>query len=144
MSNTITIEFCQEDRKRLDELIAFAGLIATEMKSRGVPVCKELEATAEKSTTPQDAPKTETPETVPTVEESNPQPESEPAAPTEEPKPTITHDMIRQKVTQLMASGDAQKKAATRDIIKSYASNVTSLPEDKWPEIWEKLTALEG
>jgi hypothetical protein len=135
MSNTITIELCAEDRKRIDELIGFASLIASELKSRE-PV--------QTATAPQEAPEVEIEETPAPLDENVIMPEPEPVAPAEEPKPTVTHDMIRQKVTQLMAGTDAQKKAATRDIVKSYAPNVTKLPQDKWPEIWEKLTALEG
>lgn len=143
MSNNITIELCKEDRQRIDELIAFAGLLVGELKSHGpVTMTQKVEAPAEESTVPQDAPKTETNETITPAEEVTPEPVAE--TPVEEPKPLVTHGMIRQKVTQLMASGDPQKKGATRSIVKAYADNVTSLPQDKWPEIWEKLTALGG
>ena len=39
MSNRITIELCEEDRKRLDGLFLMAAEIINELKNRGVPVC---------------------------------------------------------------------------------------------------------
>ena len=41
---TITTQLCKEDRQRIDELIAFAGLIVGELKSRGIPTGQEQEA----------------------------------------------------------------------------------------------------
>lgn len=143
MSNTITIELCQEDRKRLDELIAFAGLIAGEMKSK--PQTLEhlvtpgtLPAPAEEPQKEQDAPEEEEAPAPLSQDVIMPQPEPEPA------KPAITLDMIRQKVTALLAAGGTKKNAA-RDIVKTYAPNITGLNNcaDKWPEIWEQLTAVE-
>lgn len=135
MSNTITIELCQEDRKRLDELIAFAGLIVGEMKSTNAPVIMKQEAPAEEA---QEAQETEEAPAPLNQDVIMPQPEPEPA------KPTVTLDMIRQKVTALLAAGGTKKNAA-RDIVKAYAPNITGLNNcaDKWPEIWEQLTALE-
>lgn len=74
-----------------------------------------------------------------------PHAEPETVAPAEEPETAITLEQIRQKVTNLTAAG-GKKKEGARDIVKSYAANVTGLKEheDKWPEIWAKLTALEG
>lgn len=137
MSNRITIELCQEDRQRLDELIAFAGLFVSELKS------KPVEAPAETPQEAQDAPKPEVVKNDHPVDAVPPHAEPEAPAPVEEPKLTVTLDMIRQKVTALLA--DAKKKAAVREIVKAYAPNVTGLSacEDKWPEIWDKLTALE-
>lgn len=93
------------------------------------------ETPTEAATEPQEAPQAKAVET--------PAPEAE--APAAEPAPavTVTLDQIRQKVTYLMAAG-GKKKEGARDIVKSYAANISGLPEDKWPEIWDKLTALEG
>ena len=133
MSNRITIELCQEDRQRLDELIAFAGLLVGEMKSKPAETPQEA----------QEAPKPEVVKNDHLVDAVAPHAEPEAPAPVEEPKPAVTLDMIRQKVTALLA--DAGKKVAVREIVKAYAPNVTGLSacEDKWPEIWAKLTALE-
>jgi hypothetical protein len=136
MSNTITIELCKEDRQRLDELICFTSWIASVLKSKsGAPAEEPQEA--------QEAPKLEVVKNDHPVDAVPPHDEPEAVAPVEEPKPTVTLDQIRQKVTALLA--DATKKAAVRDIVKAYAPNVTGLSNcaDKWPEIWDKLTALE-
>lgn len=127
--NTITIELCAEDRARLDR-------IAAALDNIGTPYAAPA-AIQEAPEKPQDAPKAEVVEI--------PAPEAEKPAEVQEPAPAITLDMIRQKVTQLMAAG-AEKKDGARDVVKSYAPNITGLGEmpDKWPEIWAKLTALEG
>lgn len=144
MSNAITIELHPDDRKRLDELIAFAGLLVGEMKAANAPVImKETAAPAEEATAPQEAPKAEPVKIDHPADDVSPFPEPEDAAPAEGAKPTVTLDQIRQKVTYLMAAG-GNKKTGARDIVKSYAANISGLPEDKWPEIWGKLTALEG
>lgn len=103
------------------------------------------EAPAERHTEPQeDQAPAPVAETHP-IEEEGPFPEP---APAEEPKkaepekPAVTLDQIRQKVTQLMAKG-GDKKTGARDIVKSYAENISGLPEAKWPEIWDKLVALD-
>lgn len=138
MSNTITIELCKEDRQRLDELIGFTSWIASVLKSANAPVIMKQEAPAEEPQEAQDAPEEEEAPAPRCLDVIMPQPEPDP----NEPKP-VTLDMIRQKVTALLA--DATKKVAVREIVKAYAPNVTGLSacEDKWPEIWAKLTALE-
>lgn len=145
--NNITIELCQEDRKRLDELIAFAGLIVGEMKAaKPLDFRMEMPAPTEEPTAPQEAPNLEVVKSDHPVDDASPFPEPEDVAPTEAPKPTITLDQIRQKVTYLRASSDQKKKDGAKDIVLAYAPNITGLAncEDKWPEIWDKLTALEG
>ena len=60
-----------------------------------------------------------------------------------EPTPTKTVDRaeLRAKVIELSAKG---LKEQTRDIVRAYAQTVTSVPEDKVAECFEKLIALEG
>lgn len=145
MSNTITIELCQEDRQRLDELIAFAGLIVGELKSAKPPVVNmDVQALSAAAAASQEAPNLEAVKSDHPADEVSPFPEPEDDAPAEEVKPAVNLDQIRQKVTTLLA--DSTKKDAVRDIVKTYAPNVTGLAkcENKWPEIWDKLTALEG
>ncbi len=63
--------------------------------------------------------------------------------PTVEPeKPEITIDQIRKMVVTLSAMGK-EKKDAVREIITSYAPNVSGIPVDKYPEVMDKLTALK-
>lgn len=63
---------------------------------------------------------------------------------TEKPKPAVTLAQIQQKVVQLAAGSNGSKKAKVREIINAYAKKVSDLPEDKWDEVWDKLTALEN
>lgn len=147
MSNTITIELHPDDRKRLDELICFAGLIVGEMKAaKPLDFRMEMPAPAEEPTAPQEAPKLEVVKSDHPVDDPSPFPEPEAAAPAEAPKPTVTLEQIRKKVTMLRASSDKAQKDGAKDIVLAYAPNITGLEncEDKWPEIWDKLTALEG
>ncbi|MBO7275502.1 MAG: hypothetical protein J6V15_03925 [Clostridia bacterium] len=56
-------------------------------------------------------------------------------------EPTVTKQDIQQKVIELVGKG---WKAAVRDIITTYADNVSGLPDSTLVEVWDKLTALEG
>ena len=56
-------------------------------------------------------------------------------------EPTVTKTDIQQKVIELVGKG---KKAEVRDIITTYADNVSGLPDSTLNEVWDKLTALEG
>lgn len=165
--NHITIELCAEDRARLDKITDTLEVLADQMHvfldnaftdkekvkaflekdttSEQDPIQMELAEIVAKASknateqteesTPPVAPKTEE---APTVEE-----EAQPVA-TETAKPTVTLAQIQQKVVQLAAGFGGAKKAAVRDIINAYAKKVSDLPEDKWVEVWNKLTALES
>jgi hypothetical protein len=149
--NTITIELCAEDRARLDKLneglealsIVTANLGDTMCGRPIVPVnvdapdelTAKLQAVVDRAKAAQEEPK----ETTPSV---TPEPEETPA-PAEETKPTVTLEQIQQKVIQLAAGFNGTKKAKVREIINAYAKKVTDLPEDKWDEVMDKLTALE-
>lgn len=148
--NKITIELCAEDRARLDKLTAALELAAALEKISVQAVTAEpaepdevqqalteVLVKAETATAPTEEPaKVETP----TAEET----------PTEAPKiddaPKVTLDQIQQKVVQLCAAENGAKKAQVRTIITAYAPTVSALEKqpDKWDEVWEKLTALEG
>ena len=142
MSNTITVnvELCKEDRQRLEEIQGLLGML--------VGLVGDIARPASTPTAPQEAPKAEEVKSDHPVDSvghyETPAPEEPVEAPAEEPKPTVTLDQIRKKVTQLRASSDPKKKEGAKDIVMAYASNISALPEDKWPEIWDKLTALEG
>lgn len=116
---SVTIELCKEDRDRLDQILEL-------LRGGHAPVQPEAAKVEEKK-----------------VEEAPAEaPPWEPAAPDKEEKPAITLDQIRQRVTLLRASGTPEQKEGSKNIILGYANNITSLPADKWPEIWDKLTAL--
>lgn len=118
------VQLSAEDRNRLDNLInAISGAIS-----------QKVEAAPEPENSPEPEKTTEAP-----VEPVKP---SEPEKPTESPQPSITLDQIRQRVTLLRANGNPTQKEGAKNVVLEYATNITSLPEDKWPEIWDKLTAL--
>jgi hypothetical protein len=132
MSNTITIttELCKEDRQRLDELIAFAGLLVGELKDRA-PVT----ATAPQET-PKAEPVTEDTPAANTTTVATPEPVTEPAA------PKWTKADLQTKVQALAAPGTG-KRDKVREIVKSYAEKVGDIPADKYDEVMDKLIALE-
>lgn len=146
--NKITIELSEQDRallnKVVDRLEAQISLI-TFIIDHGVgqpkPAEKDeltaaLQAVVDRAkNAPGEAEKIDPP-TIPKTEET-------PTA-TEEVKPTVTLAQIQQKVVQLAAGSNGSKKAKVREIINAYAKKVSDLPEDKWDEVWDKLTALEN
>ena len=137
--NVITIELCAEDRARIDRL--------TKALENANPHCDkcvqtladvmEDEPPIEAPEMPQEATEAPAPETAPPWEENATDAKTEAAA------PTVTLEQIQQKVVQLAAAGS---KAQVRAIITAYGANVTALKDqpDKWDEVWQKLTALEG
>ena len=92
--NTITIELCQEDRKRLDSILAALQSNDTPSPAQEAPM----------------------------------------------PANEITLADIQRKVVDLSNAG---KKEPVRDIIKKHADRVSGIPEDKLPEVWAQLNALE-
>ena len=160
----ITVELCAEDRAKIDKFTDLLEVIANQMhvildnaftdkekvkaflekdtNPEQDPIQKELaEIVANASKTAQDAPKNsdlQTPEPSP----ETPAPAEEPSeAVVEEAKPSVTMEMLRNKAITLAAAG---KKDKVREVVHPYAAKVTELPADKWAEVYEKLTALEG
>lgn len=68
-------------------------------------------------------------------------------APAPEPAPeahTYTKDDVQALVRKLAApSSPDHKRTGAREIVKSYGTNVSAIPEDKYPEVMAKLTALD-
>ena len=171
MSNTITIEFCAEDRARLDRL-AVALEAMQSWNNRNCQACVEkvieVAKTGLKTEAPEE-PKDELQERLAsTIKEAaefvgadrtttSAEPQESPAptdnTPKAEEKPTdeektdtstakkVDHAELRAKVIELSAKG---LKDQTRDIVKAYAATVKDVPEDKLNECYEKLIALEG
>jgi hypothetical protein len=125
--NTIIFQLCQEDRDRLDRIIA--GL------ERGVPEGKRIEAhqpepaEVEGQMSMEDIPLT-TPEEKPAE-----------AQETAKEEPAVSKADIQKKVVTLSAAG---KKVEVKKIVTEYATKVSDIPEEKLAEVWQKLTALEG
>lgn len=144
--NTITIELCKEDRKRIDEVIAFLGLIVGELKSRGIPVSKELEAAVAlpRMTQAEDG-------TVKLVKPDHPiegtahlEPIEAPAAenlPWETAPEPVSLAEFQKAVTQAVAKGPKQK-ASAREIINKYAASVSAVPENKRAEVMAELAKI--
>lgn len=148
--NNITIALDVEDRIRIDKLntnltILNAalgavighlegvnaanekkGLIHTEVVEEVIHVPGQVSIDEQ---TPQEAPQE-------VVEEQTPS-----APETVQNEPTVTKNDIQQKVIALVGKG---KKAEVRDIITTYADNVSGLPDSTLIEVWDKLIALEG
>ena len=149
--NNITIELCAEDRARLDRI---AGLLEANVEaSLKIPKTpaetpqKTAKAEPQRNTQPEAAeqaqPQKTEPESVKT-EDAQPAPVVKESTPTEPVKPSVTLAQIQQKVVQLAAGFNGTKKAAVREIVNAYAKKVSDLPENKWDEVWSKLTALES
>lgn len=157
---TITIELCQEDRARLDQILAALQHDRPNCEScvKGVTtyVAAALgeqsqadEQTAEptKDTTKAEAPaESRTEPQTPFVETQEETPFDEPEhfkASEEPPKPVRIVELaeIQRKVVELSTAG---KKAEAREIITAYAAKISGIPEDKRAEVLDKLNALEG
>lgn len=134
MSNRITIELCQEDRQRIDELIAFAGLIAGEMKGRAPSSVSLTDngITVNYDTHENAAPAEEHP-----VDAVSPHADPEP-----EP-PKYTKADVQAKV-QKMAGPNSPKREQVKALVKSYGTKISDIPEDKYDEVMAKLAELEG
>ena len=159
MSNiTITIELCTEDRARLDRLFEAVTHLVDPVKAHANiepdDLQKQLAETLKKmepAEAPKNAPGAAQAET---PADTKPQQEAaaaaEPTHPGEAdlpwgdaPAPTVTREQIQQKVVQLSVAANGTKKAKVREIVNLYAKNVSGIPEDKFAEVWDKLTALE-
>jgi hypothetical protein len=156
---TITHELCTEDRARIDKLIDLLGtrtaqaqvdLEAKYDKQDEAKVNDFLAKTMNlaKETLAEDAPKTAQDEQkVPDHPTLDPFPEvpevkaEASEASKDEKKTDVTMAMLTNKALLLSA---ADKKEQVRAIVHKYAPKVTALPEDKWAEVYEQLTALEG
>lgn len=145
---TITLQLSPETGKKLDTIIDLLKGLR--------PNCQECVDYAQRAMdqavadaaarTAQDATKEAPAPTTHPADAVSPYPDQAPAAEAKKPEPEITLDMIRQKVTLLRASTDKRKKDGAKDIVQAYAPNIPGLKDcqDKWPEIWAKLTELEG
>ena len=160
--NNITIELCAEDRARLDRTYAAlthlvdlvtlhtnnaelddirAKLIAT-LESTDPAQAQKNVAGAAQAETPADI---QPQQKVVTAAEIDALPEEDlPWGDAPEPAaPVMTREQIQQKVVQLSVAANGSKKAKVREIVNLYAKNVSGIPEDKFAEVWDKLTALE-
>lgn len=161
MSNKITIELCEEDRARIDRLIAAVEKQTVQVESalkqrydidtekvKDDPVQKalaEVVARASNATeNHEETTETQTPTTTTQAEEKPTGEENEPTGEENEPTvpvKTVTRAELGAKVREMMTKGF---KEQTKEIVKSYAPTVPEVPEDKVAECYAKLVKLEG
>ena len=154
MSNKITIELCEEDRARIDRLIAAVEKRTVQVESaleqrysikteeqKEDPVQKALADALDRASKASEwlegATKEQTPTTTPQTKEKSTREETEPTATTK----TVTRAELGAKVREMMTKGF---KEQTKEIVKSYAPTVPEVPEDKVAECYAKLVKWEG
>lgn len=137
--NKIVIELAAEDRKRIDELIAFAGLIAGELKSAAPgPVLMNGAAFRAAAEHPADAPTTHLEPPVAAPAASIPQPAT--VEPTPEVKPVSLGEFQKAIVTRCAES--PAMKAKVQALVRKYADSVSNIPEGKRSEVLAELAKL--
>lgn len=158
--NNITIELCTEDRARLDRtytaLARLVDLVTLQTNNTELDDIQKQLAETLKNAEPAQAQKN-APEAAQAETPTNTQPKQEAAAAAEPTHPAeadlpwseapaapaVTREQIQQKVVQLSVAANGAKKAKVREVVNLYAKNVSTIPEDKFAEVWDKLTALE-
>lgn len=140
MENRIIFELCQEDRARLDRILA-----ALEDNKPNCDKCVGTVTAALAQQNPAEPPTAAAQpqeDTHPINDPSPfPEPQEQPAEPAAQP---VTLEQIQKKVRQIATGPDKTKKEKVREIINDYAQKVSDLPADKLPEVWSRLIALEG
>ena len=114
--NTITIELCAEDRARLDSILEQLRQL-----NQMPAVFDGKEPEKKQQTATKQEPKQE---------------------PKQESAPTIQLTDL-QTLVQELASPGSGKRDKVKALVKGYAERVSLIPQDKWPEVYEALTALK-
>ena len=155
--NKITIELSAEDRALLDKIVDRLEAqisLTTFIIDHGVgqpikqaepdELTAALQAVVDRAKNAPGEAEEISPPVTPKTEETPTATEEPKQTEPEKAKPAVTLAQIQQKVVQLAAGSTGSKKAKVREIINAHAKKVSDLPEDKWDEVWEKLTALEN
>lgn len=152
MSNaiTITVELGPESQAKLDMLLeALTGLrpnchscteTALRVMGENMKAVQE-EKPAEEPAAPTASIEPATPKTAHPVDEVSPHGEPVPAEEPERPK--YTKEDV-QAMVQKLAAPNSPKREQAKAIVKSYGAKVSAIPEDKYPEVMEKLAKLAG
>ena len=127
MSNNITVELSGTDRGILYDLYNAVENLTKTLNAQPNP-CTAL---------PSDLPE------FLTKQLNVPQEEPQPEEPAELEKPKATMADIQSLVRKLAATSDA-KRDAVKSIVGSYAKRVSEIPADKYGEVWQRLSELEG
>ena len=133
--NNIIIEFCAEDRARLDKI---AELL--ERNACATHDCVEKPRVVTQNEAPKANAQSES------IEQTTPAADVAADVKTSTVEATKTTVAIRlsdiqQLVVKLATSG---KKAEARDVVTKYATRVTELPESAFEDVYAKLKALEA
>ena len=122
----LTMELCQEDRNRLDTLIA----VGLELAKKNI---YDMEGAVERQETAEDA------------DEQVSMYDEEPAVVGKlgDKGNEKLFSAVQQKVVKLSAAG-MEKKASVREIVQKYATKVSDIPAEEYDADMAALTALEG
>lgn len=139
--NKIVIELCAEDRKRIDELIGFAGLIVDEQKQYRVFMERNILAAAPGSSAAEHPADGSVAHLEPSVvAPAACQPEPAAVEPAPEVKPISLGEFQKAIVTRCAES--PATKAKVQALVHKYAPSVSEIPEDKRPEVLAALAKL--
>lgn len=128
----VTVELGPESMAKLDKILeALQGFPAGRIENT-------VNLTAEPDP---DTPKPEPVETIHPADEVSPHGDPEPAEQPEEPKKYTKADVVA--LVQKLAAPDSPKREKAKAIVKSYGTKVSDIPEAKYGEVMDKLTALD-
>ena len=155
MSNPVNviIELGPESQAKLDKILeALEGLrpnchscteTALQVMGNNLKIVTGQESNEEPAETVSAA-EPAAPETGHPAEEVGAAVEPEPAADPEPEAPKYTKDGVLALVQKLAApTSPEHKRTGAKSIVKSYGAKVSDIPEDKYPEVMDKLTALD-
>jgi hypothetical protein len=155
--NTINVivELGPESQAKLDKILAALEGIghhnckgcvesATSATSVVIDAIKSDAAPAEEPAAMASAAEPAAAETGHPAEEVGAAVEPEPAAAPEPEAPKYTKADVQALVQKLAApTSPEHKRTGAKAIVKSYGAKVSDIPEDKYPEVMDKLTALD-
>lgn len=155
MSNpiTVTVELGQESRAKLDKILeALQGLrpscdrcVETVLRAGDELKPAPVVAHQEKPVAAASEPETAAPETGHPADETTARVDPAPAVEPERPEaPKYTKADVQALVQKLAApTSPEHKRTGAKTIVKSYGAKVSDIPEDKYAEVMDKLTALD-
>jgi hypothetical protein len=149
----VTVELCPEDRARLDKILeTLQGIhpnchscTQTDLEVMGENL--KIVTGQDPEEEPQEAPRPlNLDDIMPShpAEEVGAAVEPEPAAAPEPEAPKYTKADVQALVQKLAApTSPEHKRTGAKAIVKSYGAKVSDIPEEKYAEVMDKLTALD-